>query len=348
VRRGETLEGAGLLDITPTVLTLFGLPVGGDMDGRAWIEAVDRPVELDKVMSWDQVPGDAGQHPAELREAPGESLEAVRHLIELGYIEPPDQNVQRVVERTVEDNQYNLARSLLDARQPTRAIPLLESLAGKRPEHTGYQRTLFEAYFSVGRNEDGRRIAEAMWARGYRGPLVNLALGAVEMAARHVAPALARLQEAERVNPGMPGLQVLIGQAYLRLRHWDLAASAFQKAIDIDPDDEAAWHGLATAALGRGAFEAAAEHALRAVGLRNNFPQAHYHLGVALSRLSRPRDAVAAFERALQIQPTLVAAYGRLVELYEGPLLDPARARQYRRRAEEVMLQRRLRRRGQE
>jgi predicted AlkP superfamily phosphohydrolase/phosphomutase/tetratricopeptide (TPR) repeat protein len=346
VRRGETLEGASLLDVTPTVLTLLGLPVGGDMDGRAWVGAIDRPVELDKVMSWDQVPGDAGEHPAEQREAPAESMEAVRHLIELGYIEPQDENVQKVVERTVEENQYNLARALLDARQPTRAIPILESLVHKRPEHTDYNRSLFGAYFSVGRSEDGRRIAEAMWARGYRGPLVNLALGAVEMAARRVEPALARLQEAERVNPGLPGLQVLIGQAYLRLRRWDLAGVAFRKAIDADVDDEQAWHGLAAAALGRGDFEAAAEHALRAVGLRGDLPLAHYHLGVALSQLGRPRDAVAAFDRAIQIQPTLVAAYGRLVELFEGPLYDPGRARHYRRRAEEIMLQRRQGRRG--
>ena len=345
VRRGEALEGASLLDVTPTVLTLFGLPVGGDMDGRPWAEALDRPVELDKVMSWDQVPGDAGLHPADQREAPAESMEAVRHLIELGYIEPPDENVQRVVERTVEENQFNLARSLIDARQPTRAIALLEPLAARRPESVDYHRALFEAYFAVGRNADCRRIADAMWARGYRGPLVNLALGAVEMAERRAGPALERLKEAERVNPDVPGLQVLIGRAYVRLRAWELADAAFRRALQLNSDDDAAWHGLATAALGRGEFEAAAEHALHAIALRGDVPQSHYHLGVALARLGRPGDAVAAFGRALKIEPALVAAYGRLVELYEGVLAEPARARECRRRAEDVMLRRRLRRR---
>ena len=34
LRRDELIHGAGPLDITPTVLALFGVPVGADMDGR--------------------------------------------------------------------------------------------------------------------------------------------------------------------------------------------------------------------------------------------------------------------------------------------------------------------------
>ena len=346
VRRGEVLEGASLLDVTPTVLTLFGLPVGADMDGRAWVEALQSPPEPDRVMSWDGVGGDAGQHPPDLREPAAESLEAIRHLIELGYVEPPDEDVRRAADRTVAENRFNLARSLVDAGLPTRAVPLLEALAADRPREPAYQQALFEAYYAVGRTADCRRIADATWALGFRGPRVNLALGAVAMAERRVEAALAHLAEADRVNPDLPGLQVLIGQAYLRLRQWERAEEAFDKALRIDGDSEGAWHGLASAALGRGAFERAAECALRAVGLRSNYPHAHYHLGVALSRLGRPKEAAVALNRSLTLQPSLLAAYGRLVELYEGPLFDPARARQLRRDAEDLMLRRRLARRS--
>jgi hypothetical protein len=40
------LEGASLLDVTPMVLTLLGLPVRADMDGRAWVEALDAPAPV--------------------------------------------------------------------------------------------------------------------------------------------------------------------------------------------------------------------------------------------------------------------------------------------------------------
>jgi Flp pilus assembly protein TadD len=346
VRRGQVLDGAGLLDVTPTVLTLFDLPVGADMDGRPWVEAMDPAPEVDRVMSWDPIGGDGGQHPAELREAPAESLEAIRHLIELGYVEPPDENARRMVERALEENRYNLARSLVDARQPTRAIPLLEGLVRQRPEHAGYQHALFEAYYAVGRYDDCRRIAEAMWDRGYRGPLVNLARGALEMAARRAGPALEHLREAERVSPDLPELHVLIGQAYLRLRGWDEAERAFHRALELDGDNDRAWHGLASSALGRGQFERSAELALRAVGLRGDYAEAHYHLGVALARLGRPEEAAVALRRSVALQPNLLAAYRRLLDLYDGPLADAKQAREVRLLAEQVMLRRRMNRRA--
>ncbi len=102
VKRGEPLEGASLLDVTPTILTLLGLPVGADMDGRPALEALAVPAKRDAVLSWDQIAGDAGLHPPELRESPAESLEAVRHLIELGYVEPPDEDAQQAIDHTLE------------------------------------------------------------------------------------------------------------------------------------------------------------------------------------------------------------------------------------------------------
>ena len=347
VRSGETIEGASLLDVTPTVLTLLGLPVGADMDGRAWVEMMDGlPRAKEPVPSWDRVPGNAGQHAGELRaESPAESLEAVRHLIALGYVDPPDDDVREAIDRTLAENRFNLARSLLDARQPDQAIAMLERLVRDRPGHPGYNAALFEAYYLAGRSADGRRIAEAMWARGHRGPLANLAMAAVCVAERKPDTALRHLEEAERVNPNLPGLHVLAGRAWLRLRAWDRAQRAFEAALRSDADDESAWHGLACVALGLGDHERAAEHALRAVALRADYAEAHYHLGVALSLLGRARDAEMALRRCLSLRPGLLAAHGRLLDLYDegGPLADRRQARECRQRANEIILLRRRR-----
>ncbi len=42
IKRGERIEGASVLDVTPTVLALAGLPVARDMDGRPLTEAMSR------------------------------------------------------------------------------------------------------------------------------------------------------------------------------------------------------------------------------------------------------------------------------------------------------------------
>ena len=41
IKKGLKLEGAGVLDITPTILYLLNLPVGQDMDGKVLTEAID-------------------------------------------------------------------------------------------------------------------------------------------------------------------------------------------------------------------------------------------------------------------------------------------------------------------
>ncbi len=41
IRRGALLERGSILDVTPTVLYLMGLPIARDMEGRVWTEIVD-------------------------------------------------------------------------------------------------------------------------------------------------------------------------------------------------------------------------------------------------------------------------------------------------------------------
>ena len=39
IKKDEVLHGASLLDVAPTILTLYGLPVGEDMDGKVLSQA---------------------------------------------------------------------------------------------------------------------------------------------------------------------------------------------------------------------------------------------------------------------------------------------------------------------
>ena len=43
IKRDERIYGASLIDVAPTVLTLFDLPIGEDMDGRPLLEAFEVP-----------------------------------------------------------------------------------------------------------------------------------------------------------------------------------------------------------------------------------------------------------------------------------------------------------------
>ena len=347
IRGGAEIIGASLLDVTPTVLTLFGLPCGADMDGRPWIEAIDATASAsipDRIPTWDHVTGDAGLHPREDPASGDPSREAIQHLLDLGYVEPADETAQDAIRRTRQQSRYHLARALLDAGQPEPAATMLEPLFKLHPSRVAYAQPLFEAYLALERPDAARAVAESAGAHGVDAALVHLALAAVDLAQRLPAAALQHLADAERLGGPTARLQVLVGQGYRRLRRWEEAEKAFRKALEIDADDPLSWHGLATLHLAQDRNDLAADAALRALNLRPDYPEAHYHLGVALAGLQQAEEAAIALKRCLALRPGMIPAYRRLVELYQGPLADPSLARAYRREAHVIILQRRLRR----
>src|SRR6185436_5858625 len=101
------------------------------------------------------------------------------------------------------------------------------------------------------------------------------------------------------------------------------------RAIEEGADDAEAHDGLALILIAQDRDEEAAEHALTAVGLRHDFPRAHYHLGVALARLGRAGPAAVALERALALQPGSVAVH-RWLALVREALGEGAKAAAHR------------------
>ena len=67
IRKDELLHGPSVLDITPTILTLYDLPVGADMDGKVLVGAFTEQPEVKTIPSWEEVPGDDGRHPPHTR-----------------------------------------------------------------------------------------------------------------------------------------------------------------------------------------------------------------------------------------------------------------------------------------
>src|SRR6185436_4366122 len=91
LRRDEIVHGANLLDIAPTVLAMFGLPVGSDMEGKVLVNAFEEMPEIERIASWDEVPDPAGDsRPAPTAEDdPEAAAAALQQLVELGYLEAP-------------------------------------------------------------------------------------------------------------------------------------------------------------------------------------------------------------------------------------------------------------------
>jgi hypothetical protein len=165
IKKDEVIFGANLMDITPTILTLFGLPIGTDMDGKPLVNALENNPQVQYIESWDLLLGECAMHPPNLRVDSVESQAAIQQLVELGYIEAPDANVEEAVQQTVKELNYNLARSYIDANHHAEAIPILEELWEKYPDEGRFGVNLLQSFLELQQVKIARETFEKFNAR---------------------------------------------------------------------------------------------------------------------------------------------------------------------------------------
>jgi tetratricopeptide (TPR) repeat protein len=115
---------------------------------------------------------------------------------------------------------------------------------------------------------------------------------------------------AARPSAGGGGADSGKAEFYARMGDRDLAngdflgaATNYNKARELDPNNAAAILGLGEIALSQGATDAAVSHLRRAAKLRPRSARAHTLLGEALLAAGRRDQAAASFKRALRIAP---------------------------------------------
>lgn len=349
VKQDERIYGANLLDVTPTILALFGLPVGEDMDGRVLVQAFDEPPAIARIPSWEDEPGECGMHPADRRMDPAATQAMLQRLVALGYIQPPSEDQNKAVAITVRELRFNLARDYLDSRLAKDALPLLEALVADHPDQARFRLHLAQCYLELRRNEAVKQVLQAlldpksessagdetMMPAGSDPPTqprawADMLMGVIHFEEGDMDSALACLLRAEQADPRLPHLHLRIGETYLRQRRVEDAERAFHKALEIDGDSPVAHLGLAVVRLRQRRHADAAEQALASVGLQHFLPMGHFYLGVALARLGQRERAVLAFETSLTMLPGLMAAHRWLAALYVQPGGDLEKAARHR------------------
>jgi predicted AlkP superfamily phosphohydrolase/phosphomutase/Flp pilus assembly protein TadD len=308
ILKDERIYGASLLDITPTILTLFGLPTGDDMPGKPLLTAFAETPAVSRIPSWEEVEGDSGMHSADTRLAPEAARAIVDQLVALGYMDPPSENQAKAVERCMRTSSLNLAQDLIDSGKHSEAIQLLTSENLDAPGDL----LLARAYLATGRAAEAVALLKAK----QHGPWVNLMLGAAHLDVGDVEASLECLRQAEEADPRLPTLHILIGNVYTRTREWADAERAYQRALEIDADSPDALIGMARVRLAQRRNEEASELALNAVGLQHFNALGHYILGRALVRLGHWNRAVLALRTALSMAPAMSQARRLLGAVY--------------------------------
>lgn len=299
IRRDELIHGANLLDIAPTILSMFGLPIGEDMDGKPLTVAFESPPEVRSIPSWEDVPGDDGRHPEDLQLDTQAAHEALEQLIALGYIERPPADAQKAVQATLREQRYNLARAYMDANRHIEAMPLLEELRAQEPAEFRFGAQLALCYRVAGRTADMRRIINE--TQEHR----------KEDAKQARDKFRARLQEIQESTGSAPGdddrpsaseRRPSLGRAIENLPEQDreelsrLRAKSRFNQLSTD-------YLLGLVNLDERLFEEADACFRRAEKTDASLPGIHVQLGEARLRLRRPDDAERSYRRALELDP---------------------------------------------
>jgi tetratricopeptide (TPR) repeat protein len=321
VRAGARLYGASILDVTPTVLGLLGLPAAHDMPGRVLAEAFDGVADVRRIESWEEIDGPCGMHAAELRVDPAESQAMLAQLVALGYVDPPDADDDKTRRETLASNQFQLAQSHVDAGEFAAAVEIVEQLDPIVRESTHAQILLASCLLGTGDRVRAREVLERLEQRAdgrQDVPRLHMMLGALEFAEGRVDEALLRLQRVSAAEPRLPGLHARLGETYLAMARYQEAIGAFEKALTLDAESPVALAGLAKARLELGDPQAALDDALVAAGLVHHFPRIHLIIGRALLQLGDDPGAVEALELCVKQAPRWKEAHEVLAQAYRS------------------------------
>ena len=165
IKKGEVLHGPSVLDIAPTILTLYGLPVGEDMDGKVLSQAFVRTPEVRFIPSWELLPGADGCHPPHTRLDPVAAHEALEQMIALGYVERPDENRGVAVEMTIRELRYNLGEAYQDDDRHIEALDIFTELCAADPDEQRFAVRRFASCQALGMHEEMHRIVDDLDGR---------------------------------------------------------------------------------------------------------------------------------------------------------------------------------------
>ncbi len=341
IKADELIHGTTLLDIAPTVLTLLGLPVPADMDGRALSQLFTEGLEPERIDSYEAPhPQDGVWRDLSPEESdPFAARQAMEQLAALGYIEMPDANdPQKAAANAIWDRRNNLAQVYYSSGRLREALLLLRELIAERPL-PGLRCHAALCYLGLGDAVKAEaEVLPLLDDPAHEGSFARLILGQSRLAQGRDDEARALLEPLRSMEARLPYLMVALGRLALRSGELGEAEAAFRRALERDDFNAEAHDCLGVVLRRTGRVDDAIYEHMRATSLQHHRAQPHVNLGIALAKSGQVDWAVRAFEVAAELAPDEPFPHRCLARIYFSAKKDRERARFH---AEEM-----LRRRG--
>ncbi len=325
IKKGETIYGAKVLDLTPTLLTLFDLPIGRDMDGQPLLEMFTEPKEVKYIDSWENdtryggelVVKDTGANKAD-NEA------ALQQLIDLGYIDDinagegndAEEAMKKNIKDTIRESNYYLSKSYSSAGKWEEALEVLLEIDDREKPDYRYVIDIIKAATKTNRFALAQEYLDFLKAKEIVNqkylkviePSVLIGLGKADQA-------LELLEQAAEDFPDANDVLLDLGRLLNVFKQTEKAKKVFAKVLENDPDNHMAYQGFGIAALRNEEYELALEYLLKSLDLVYHNAKAHLLLGETLVMMKEYEMALKSFEVVEAIAPYLYKTYRWLYDL---------------------------------
>jgi predicted AlkP superfamily phosphohydrolase/phosphomutase/Flp pilus assembly protein TadD len=267
VKKTGRYDQARLVDIAPSVLAVFGVPIGRDMDGqpldilldqspgRQWVATHEKPREEEDL----QAPLDA--IPSELDEEILNRLKALGYLG--GHSSPPAD-----VEETAVQSKYNLGLSLEKRGKYEEAIQVYQEILLEKPTHETGRFHLAFCLMQLDRWKAAANVLQGLLNLNPENIQVhnNLAYCFIQMGKREKA--LNIYQKLIQEFPEDPRGYANLGAFFLQQGQLSSAQAFLEKSLQLNPEDPQVKENLGMCLIQLGKIEQEQEHRIRAQQIR--------------------------------------------------------------------------------
>jgi choline-sulfatase len=312
----------GLVDVTPTVLEVTGIPIPKEIQGQSLLgvinhsaqseAAADRPIysETDyphRAFKWSSLRA--------LRTGKYLAIEAPKRELYDQANDPKALNNLAPSSPAVADT---LLAEVEKFRQQTSAD--LAAAAKLDPDQAEKLRALGYVGGDSGQGHEGRIGGTDPKDRIEVANLMHD--GILEVEQGQYQSAIAKLERVIQTEPDSAIAYVQLGTAWTRLKDYDKALPILQKAVELKADSGLAQYELGLALFETGSWKEAAPQFEQAVARSPRWADAHFSLAAVYARIDRVPEAMQELDKSLALNPDHYRANllrGRLLSLLGKP-----------------------------
>lgn len=169
-------------------------------------------------------------------------------------------------------------------------------------------------FHQKGESDQARKIYEEVLSQDASNVDAIHLIGVLEMQAGNLEPALAKLEQASRLNPNAVNILTNLGSAQRRLGKINEALGTYQRALSINPNHAECYHNMGIALRAAKKNKEAANFFRKAIELKPGYAEAIRNLTQLEMKTGNWDKAVESSEKAAQDNPEDITAHLRLAE----------------------------------